>query len=556
MKNFILIITTLLTAIITPLKAQDFNQGVTFKPVFNTLYDLQSTSSPRNIVQNPMNRDEIHVVMTHSGYEDITFQNRVTKYFYSHDEGGFWSFIADVPLGNSSFPNISLSSNGSALVANHSLNSGQMSVNVYSDAVAGLGAFNTLNPKSQFSNYSGLWGKVLGLNTIQGVGDNKFILISADNLRPVLVGKSLTTPNFVNSNSTPDFDVAEGYSIAKSAGGKIGIAYLGSGVDMNDVFFIESTDHGNTFSTPIKIFDWVDNGSYSLGAFKTVSLVYYHNFPYVAFDVVNVNNMGSYLPDISAQLRIWSNIYPGTDPSRSREIATPFQKYIYTGTTELLASVCRPSLGVFRTTESLIHDNSLFLTYNVVTQNNINGENFTDVKLTKYLPSSMIFQGILDIKFPGQQLDYKYPNLSEYSVGKMALGMLVDSMPGSFVNGGQKSLATYYFVSLDQSKYWFWNPVTNIETEGIIADKFSLSQNYPNPFNPETSIKFSVPENVNVKLSVYDLTGKLVSVLVDKQMNQGEYRVNFNSNSLPAGTYIYKLSAGNFSETRKMVLVK
>lgn len=557
MKKVIFTIALLLTAVVNPLKAQDFNQLVTYKPVFNTLYDLQSTSSPRNIAQNPMDREDIHIVMTHSYYNDVTFQNKVTKYFYSETQGDSWSFIADVPIENSSFPNISLTSGGYALIANHSFTGGQMSVKVYSDVFPGLGSFNRLNPKNQFTNYSGLWGKVLGLNNIQGVGDNKFILISADNSNPVLIGKSLITSNFMNSSSTPDLDIAEGYSIAKSAGGKIGVAFLGTGVNMNDVFFMESTDHGNTFSAPIKIYDWVDNGSYSFGAFRTVSLAYYHNFPYVAFDVVNVNSSGSYLPDASAHLRIWSSIYPGADPSRSREVELPFTKYNYTGTTETLASVCRPSLGVLRINESLINDYALFMTYNVVTQNNINGENFTDVKLTKYLPSTLNFLGHLDLKFQGQQLDYKYPNLSEYSVGKLSLGMLVDSMPGSFVNGGQKSLATYYFTSIDQSKYWLWNPVTNVETIGSIAESYSLSQNFPNPFNPETKIKFTVPDNnANIKLNVYDISGKVIATLVDGYYNKGEYSVNFNAMNLSAGTYFYKLTSENFSEIKKMVLLK
>lgn len=557
MKKVIFTIALLLTAVVNPLKAQDFNQLVTFKPVFNTLYDLQSTSSPRNIVQNPMDRDDIHIVMTHSYYNDVTFQNKVTKYFYSETQGDSWSFIADVPIENSSFPNISLTSGGFALIANQSLNAGQMSVIVYSDVFPGLGSFTRLNPKTQFTNYSGLWGKILGLNNIQGVGDNKFILVSADNTRPLLIGKSLQTSNFMNSTSTPDLDVAEGYSIAKSAGGKIGLAFLGTGANMNDVFFMESTDHGNTFSAPIKIYDWVDNGSYSFGAFRTVSLAYYHNFPYVAFDVVNVNSSGSYLPDASAHLRIWSSIYPGADPSRSNEIILNIMKTNYTGTTEQLASVCRPSLGVYRNSESLIHDAALFITYNYVVPQNINNENFTNVKVAKYSPAERQFIGHIDIKLPGQQLDYKYPNLSEYSVGKISMGVLVDSMPGSFVNGGQKSLATYQFVSFDQSKYWLWNPVTNVETIGIVAESYSLSQNFPNPFNPETKIKFTVPDNnANIKLSVYDISGKVIATLVDGYYNKGEYSVNFNAMNLSAGTYFYKLTSDNFSEIKKMVLLK
>jgi len=99
--------------------------------------------------------------------------------------------------------------------------------------------------------------------------------------------------------------------------------------------------------------------------------------------------------------------------------------------------------------------------------------------------------------------------------------------------------------------------VSNMEqnNEIIILD-FSLHQNYPNPFNPSTNIKFSVPKTGVVKLSIYDTLGKEVAVLVNSMVETGSNEVSFNALNLPSGVYFYRLQAGDFIQTKKMVLLK
>ena len=92
-----------------------------------------------------------------------------------------------------------------------------------------------------------------------------------------------------------------------------------------------------------------------------------------------------------------------------------------------------------------------------------------------------------------------------------------------------------------------------------VPDRFSLQQNYPNPFNPSTTIKFGVPVSVetqNIKLTVYDITGKEIAVLLDEPLSAGSYEVVWNSSGYASGVYFYRLTAGSFSETKKMVLSK
>ncbi len=85
---------------------------------------------------------------------------------------------------------------------------------------------------------------------------------------------------------------------------------------------------------------------------------------------------------------------------------------------------------------------------------------------------------------------------------------------------------------------------------------YSLSQNYPNPFNPTTTIKYQIPELSFVTLKVYDVLGKEVTTLVNEEKPAGEYEVKFNATGLPSGIYFYRLHAGNYVETKKMVLMK
>jgi hypothetical protein len=89
-----------------------------------------------------------------------------------------------------------------------------------------------------------------------------------------------------------------------------------------------------------------------------------------------------------------------------------------------------------------------------------------------------------------------------------------------------------------------------------IPSEFRLSQNFPNPFNPATKISFNIPYGSIVKLTVYDMLGKVVGVLVDKYLQQGSYSVNFSNSSLASGVYFYELNAGGSRDIKKMTLVK
>ena len=116
-----------------------------------------------------------------------------------------------------------------------------------------------------------------------------------------------------------------------------------------------------------------------------------------------------------------------------------------------------------------------------------------------------------------------------------------------FVGNGTVYLDNYYFTKT----------ITSVEEViGAVPNEYELDQNYPNPFNPTTKISFSLIRSQSVSLKVYDMLGQEVTTLLNGFMNAGKYELTFDAQDLPAGTYVYKIKAGNFNSAKKMMLIK
>ncbi len=97
---------------------------------------------------------------------------------------------------------------------------------------------------------------------------------------------------------------------------------------------------------------------------------------------------------------------------------------------------------------------------------------------------------------------------------------------------------------------------TGIEKTGNIPTKYSLAQNYPNPFNPMTTIDFGIAKAGKVKLTVSDISGKTVDILVNRNLEAGEYKFNWNASKFASGVYFYRLEANSFTDVKRLILVK
>jgi hypothetical protein len=97
---------------------------------------------------------------------------------------------------------------------------------------------------------------------------------------------------------------------------------------------------------------------------------------------------------------------------------------------------------------------------------------------------------------------------------------------------------------------------TGVNDTLLLPIRYKLFQNYPNPFNPTTTISFSIPQSQNVELKVFDLLGNEVANIVDEEKPVGRYEVKFNAENLSSGIYYYRLKAGGFVQTKKLILMK
>lgn len=122
--------------------------------------------------------------------------------------------------------------------------------------------------------------------------------------------------------------------------------------------------------------------------------------------------------------------------------------------------------------------------------------------------------------------------------------------------GTHKLTLRFYNGNFNLSNIDFTLISTDIEDETQLPVEFDLSQNHPNPFNPSTVVKYSLPVDGFVNISVYNNLGEKVSVLVDGEVSAGEYSVSFDAGNLPSGVYFCRMESGNFISSRKMLLLK
>lgn len=126
---------------------------------------------------------------------------------------------------------------------------------------------------------------------------------------------------------------------------------------------------------------------------------------------------------------------------------------------------------------------------------------------------------------------------------------------------------SYRLKQIDNDGAFVYSKIVTVDLTNTtsVDDKieygFSLEQNYPNPFNPSTTIKFTIPSNVkseasNTMLNVYDILGREIVSLVNQKLQPGNYEAIFDAGNLSSGMYLYKLIHGNFTTTKKLLLVK
>jgi hypothetical protein len=169
----------------------------------------------------------------------------------------------------------------------------------------------------------------------------------------------------------------------------------------------------------------------------------------------------------------------------------------------------------------------------------------------------------------GIKTDYKYAYVSDYILGGTQIVDISD--PSSPVIAGWYKPSGCFALGVESSNGFLYTAdgiagfqvyrnllikPTAVEQNETAVNDFKLEQNYPNPFNPVSRIEYNIAKTGYVSLKVYDILGREAAVLVNEQKNPGRYSVNFNAAGLASGIYIYRLTAGTYSASRKLVLLK
>jgi len=133
-------------------------------------------------------------------------------------------------------------------------------------------------------------------------------------------------------------------------------------------------------------------------------------------------------------------------------------------------------------------------------------------------------------------------------------GTTAEAQSYTFLDKSASGKVQYRLKQIDFDGQFEYSNV--IEVDAGLPKVFALEQNYPNPFNPSTTIRYQLPVASEVKLEVYDVLGKKIATLVNERQSAGSYQVVWNASGLSSGTYFYRLQAGTFVETKKMIMVK
>lgn len=275
-----------------------------------------------------------------------------------------------------------------------------------------------------------------------------------------------------------------------------------------------------------------------------------NNEPYVAFNI-SVLTAAGFFPGLPSSIRLWSPAVNGGVPVIMADQSTvPFFPN-QGSTSDAFLPLCRPSIGrsstggglycaYLATTGQYGSDTSAYYAVWFSHSENNGSTWSTPERVTPATPLR----------------DWRFVSVSQVNnvdAGSALVQMMVqdDSLAGTHVNGAPigngQAVGIRTLVPL--------TGITNISSN-VPAD-YSLSQNFPNPFNPTTNIRFDIRKTSNVTLKVYNSNGQEVATLVNNEVvTPGTKEVTFIGNNLSSGVYFYTLFAGDFKETKKMMLIK
>ncbi len=211
--------------------------------------------------------------------------------------------------------------------------------------------------------------------------------------------------------------------------------------------------------------------------------------------------------------------------------------------------VCQPQAGIDAA-------GNIYMLFTAFRPNDLDGDglHFTDVYAVASNDGGKTWGEPVNVTDTPQSED-TWPSLAKNIGTDLQFVYSSDGVTGNSIQGGGTAPTTYLYHTFPKANIPFGSSSVN-DRPGEVPTAFALHAAYPNPFNPSTKIAFDLTKAVQVKLSVYDVNGKLVATLVNGKLEAGKHSVSWNAKGQPSGVYFAKLEAEGLSQVQKMTLVK
>lgn len=530
--------------------------------------DYKTNGEVNHFLQiDPANPNNMHAIDVQTPQSDPTGgTTRQVKYSISADGGSTWAYATDVPINRrAGFPVLDLL-NGIAVVGNHNTNTGTTfnETTLYVDQAIQAGSFNEYLFPTHVPY--GIWPQIATLSNgnVCILSRRNILTGAANNYETLYVnlwnGTSMQprSPFFITNNiytgavgSNMQYQVA-----TNKAGMVVGVAYPVLEIDtlgVAKVFARTSTDNGATWGPLETVFTPHMVGSDTYGLAGGIDLVFKPNSNSWYLSYVETKDSSGSLFYENSLLKVRKS--DGTT-STLTDVATVGATTGFALAMSFVWNIDNPALGWSR------DGKLLYCVYTVVKP---------DLGTTGYNERDLYFQYSSDDAATWSQpvrltnttdIDEAYPSISIYNKGDVASGetyelnmtYMKDPGVGPTTFGGS---APASLNNLVYRKISFSAPIGIHNIGSEVPKTFSMNQNYPNPFNPTTKIRFAVPKTADVTLQVFDITGKVVATLINNVNLTAGYKViDFDASNFASGIYFYRINAANFTDTKKMILVK
>lgn len=521
-------------------------------------YDYETNGENKHQV-NRNSATVLHAIKMTSTDSLNQNNSRRSVYSFSDDDGATWTFISEVPAIRSGFVSLGSLSDGSAVIANHYQPGAFLNGFVNYDVAPGAGSFTQVEVTHPaiwpgLATYSNGNMMVAAESYTGGAGTDTGT-VCVFNTTSFTMGP---TTKFFNSAGASQTNMRWTYAAGPGGAGIYvldAISDVGGNYGLSRIFIWKTTNNGTSWDAGSVFFNPTIVGTDTLSPFFGLDAIYDNagNY-YVAFNTTDpTGNFSS--------AKMWVSKNGGTPVIVAQHSGTngiPEAANLVLHADAGISTIDHPALSISA------DGNYIFCAFSVQYEaDTLNGFNKCHIYYSASPTSTLNFFPPIKVTNSGAgSFDERYvslhrtaPNLGGIQGTTLYMVYQKDVQPGSCAFNDAAPISRSYHVFRKIHNAEIPIGISNIGTE--IPKVYSLQQNFPNPFNPVTKIRFELPESNNVTLKVYNSIGQLVAVLANNEFTTaGIKEVNFNASSLPSGVYFYSLEAGNFSQTKKMMLVK